>query len=177
MAFLLPFVAVALLAGVVASPLAAQRTLPLRLGIVDSRVLLDSTPGRASAEARYQHELAEAQRAVDAAADSLRLAADDFARTQATLSAPQREAAMHVLRARELAVEDFVQRLSVAAERRRSMLRGEVEARVREAVRTYRRREGLTLILDRAELGPAADHDAAIDVTAGVLRVLREAPR
>jgi Skp family chaperone for outer membrane proteins len=176
----MPFVpllpAVALLLAAV-PPLAAQGGRPLRIGVVDSRILLDSTPGRGGGGGRGRSELAEAQRAVDAAADSLRQAADDFARTQAALSPAQRESAMHLLRAREIAVEDFVQRLGLAAERRRSMLRGEVEARMQEAVRTYRRREGLTLILDRAELGPAADHDQAIDVTAGVLRVLREAPR
>jgi Skp family chaperone for outer membrane proteins len=159
-----------------APPLVAQGARAGRLAVIDSRLLLDSVPGRVHAEHRYQDEIERAERLVNAAADSLRLAADQFARAQGRLTPLQREAALLVLRARELAVEDFTAQLSAAIAQRRVELRGPLDERVRAAVAAVRRRGRYAGILDRADFSAFSDVDPALDVTADVLAELRRMP-
>ena len=76
------------------SPLAAQRAAaPVRIGLVDSRKLLQDMPGRAQAESQFALEMANARTLVHTATDSMRVAVDELSRTEADLRPQQREAA------------------------------------------------------------------------------------
>lgn len=158
----------------VAAPLDAQaRRVPTaRIGIVDTRVLLDSAPAVRDAESAYALEASKARALVAEAADSLKQAVDAFGRESDAMTPARREATLLVLRAREITFEDMVRQLEVLAETRRRELRRPAERQVQEAIAVVRRREGITVILDRASVG-LIDADEAADITPLVLAELR----
>ncbi|MCU0619852.1 MAG: OmpH family outer membrane protein [Gemmatimonadaceae bacterium] len=123
------------------------------VGLVDLRVLLRETPGRDQIESEFALEQAHA------------------------LRPREREAYTMVLRARELAFEDMIAQLGLAAETRRSALEAPLLTRVRAAVRVVREREGVQLVLDSGAMPAIVDADAVIDLTPKVLVELRRATR
>lgn len=155
-----------------------RRTAPVRLAVVDSRVLLDSAPAYREAETAFALEATKARALVAEAADSLKRAVDAFSRDSEAMSPARREATLLVLRAREITFEDMVRQLEVLGETRRRELRQPAESQVQAAIAAVRRREGLTLVLDRATAG-LLDVDDAADITPLVLAELRRpaAPR
>lgn len=144
-----------------------------RLAVVDTEVLLDSAPARADADRRHREQATRAERMLQGVADSLRLAVDELMRVQDRLTAPEREAALHLVRAREIQFEDMVRQLELAVAREREALMAPVLQAVRDAVRHVRQRDGWGAIVDRRSLGAIADVDEAIDVTRVVLAELR----
>lgn len=157
-------------------PLAAQprRAAPARIAVVDIRVLLDSAPAYRDAETAFALEATKARALVAEAADSLKRAVDAFSRESEAMSPARREATLLVLRAREITFEDMVRQLEVLGETRRRELRQPAEAQVQAAIAAVRRREGFTVVLDRATAG-LLDADEAADVTTLVLVELRRA--
>jgi Skp family chaperone for outer membrane proteins len=167
---------VALVLASAAVPLAAQprRAAPARIAVVDIRVLLDSAPAYRDAETAFALEATKARALVAEAADSLKRAVDAFSRESEAMSPARREATLLVLRAREITFEDMVRQLEVLGETRRRELRQPAEAQVQAAIAAVRRREGFTVVLDRATVG-LLDADEAADVTTQVLAELRRA--
>ncbi|MDX2192239.1 MAG: OmpH family outer membrane protein [Gemmatimonadales bacterium] len=167
------FAALALVA-LVPGPAVAQRAAPAAtVGWFDAQAVLDSMPGRREAEGMYQEELGRARALVAAAADTLKQAVDAFGRGQGELTARQREVALLVLRAREVAFEDMVQQLNVLAEQRRRALLDPLRIRVLDAAREVRAARRLALLVERAEAGELSAFDPALDQTAQVLAHLR----
>lgn len=164
-----------------AAPVAAQgaRGAAPRVvvGVVDLRVLLRETPGRDEAESRFALDQARMRVQVREAGDSLKAAVEEFTRSEDGLRPREREAYMMALRARELAFEDMVSQLGLAAETRLQALQAPLLERVRAAVRTVREREGVHLVLDSSATTAIVDADATIDLTPKVLVELRRAPR
>jgi outer membrane protein len=167
------------LAGLGATPdvMAAQsrRSAPARIGIVDVRVLLDSAPAYRDAETAFALEATKARALVAEAADSLKRAVDAFSRESDAMTPARREATLLVLRAREITFEDMVRQLEVLGDTRRRELRQPADAQVQAAITAVRRRDGYTLVLDRAAAG-LVDADEAADITALVLAELRRRP-
>lgn len=147
-----------------------------RIGVVDTKALMDSIPGRRDAESTFALEATKARLLVSEAADSLKRAVDDFTRNRDELSAARREAVLLVLRAREITFEDMVRQLEVMGETRRQELRAPFEQRIAAAIATVRRREGLTLVLDRSQAPQLLAVDDAADITLLILDELRRAP-
>jgi Skp family chaperone for outer membrane proteins len=144
-----------------------------RVAVVDLALLVDSAPTRPEAERKYTEQVRRGEAMVKAVADSLRLAVDDLAQLQSRLSRAEREAALHLMRAREIQFEDMIQQLELAVERERQALHEPILVSVREAMRTVREREGWGVIVDRRSLGAVVEVDAAHDVTPRVLTELR----
>jgi Skp family chaperone for outer membrane proteins len=144
-----------------------------RVAVVDLAMLVDSAPTRPEAERKYVEQVRRGEAMVKAVADSLRLAVDDLAQLQSRLSRAEREAALHLMRAREIQFEDMIQQLELAVERERQALHEPILVTVRAAMRVVREREGWGVIVDRAALGEVLDVDAAHDVTPRVLAELR----
>jgi Skp family chaperone for outer membrane proteins len=147
------------------------------VGLVDLRVLLRETPGRDQIESEFALEQARMRVQVREAGDSLKAAVEEFTRTENALRPREREAYTMVLRARELAFEDMIAQLGLAAETRRSALEAPLLTRVRAAVRVVREREGVQLVLDSGAMPAIVDADAVIDLTPKVLVELRRATR
>lgn len=163
---------VALAASADAAEAQARRVTAARVAYVDTRVLLDSAPASRDAETAFALEATKARALVAEAADSLKRAVDAFSRDSEGLSPARREATLLVLRAREITFEDMVRQLEVLGETRRRELRQPVEAQVQAAIAAVRRREGITLVIDRATIG-LLDADPAADLTPLVLEELR----
>lgn len=164
----------AVAATLAASPTVAQgRGAPVRVAVINSHVLLDSMPGRTGAALELEREQARVHRLIQEASDSLRQSVDRFARQEAQLTPRLREAAMMQLRAHELALEDLVAQLDAGANKRVEELRAPFLQRIREAVRTVRQREGISLVLDLSTATNIVDADDTLDLTARVLAELR----
>jgi len=158
------------------SPLAAQRAAaPVRIGLVDSRKLLQDMPGRAQAESQFALEMANARTLVHTATDSMRVAVDELSRTESDLRPQQREAAMMIMRARELALEDMVSQLNLITSKRLEELQGPLIERMRVAVKVVRARERLALVFDLANMDGVVDWADELDITTLVLEELRRA--
>jgi Skp family chaperone for outer membrane proteins len=163
-----------------ASPatLAADARKTTRIGIIDSRSLLRDMPGREVAEAQFAREIAGARELVRAATGSLQEAVDDLARADDNMRPQQREAAVMVIRARELALEDMVAQLNGLAQKRLAELQAPLRERLKVAIRSVRTREKLSLVVDLADGGFVVDADEALNINPLVLAELnRTAPR
>ncbi|MCU0634650.1 MAG: OmpH family outer membrane protein [Gemmatimonadaceae bacterium] len=144
------------------------------IAIFDSRRVLDSLPGRSSAEAEFGLEQAKARTLVKMASDSLRASVDEFSRAEAGLTPKQREAAMMMLRARELTLEDMVAQLDAIVTRRMDELQAPLRDRIRDAVKTVRARRGYVVVIDIASIDGIVDADPAADITAEIVAEVRK---
>ena len=150
---------------------------PTRIGIIDSRRLLQEMPGRSRAESQFALEMSDARLLVRTASDSLKISIDALAAIEADLRPQQRESAMMLVRARELALEDMVAQLNVRADRRLQEIQAPLLAQLTEAVRAVRTRERLAMVLDLAGGAMIIDADATLDIHTLVLAELqRRAP-
>ncbi len=162
-----------------ASLLQAQRPngrspLTPRIAVVDLKALLDSVPGRSAVAAGFADEVRLAETRVRLAADSLQRAVELFSQRQQDLSPTQREAATLTLRARELQLEDMVQRLNASVLERRDALQVPLAACVERAMREVQQRDGWHVLMDRYALGAISVVHPDVDVTDRVLEILRE---
>ena len=152
----------------------SRRPTAVRVGVIDTRLLLDAAPAYRDAETAFALEATKARALVAEAADSLKQAVDAFSRESEAMTPARREATLLVLRAREITFEDMVRQLEVLGETRRRELRQPAEAQVRAAIAAVRRREGIGLVLDRATAG-ILEADEALDLTPLVVAELRRA--
>lgn len=160
------------------SALAQRASAPVvRVGVVDSRLLLQDMPGRAQAESEFALDMAKAREMVHTATDSMKAAVEELSRHEADLRPQQREAAMMMLRARELALEDMVAQLNAITGTRLSQLRQPLVDRIRSAVTAVRERERLTLVFDLGADGAPIAFDDAVNITPLVLEELRRQPK
>jgi Skp family chaperone for outer membrane proteins len=144
-----------------------------RIGLIDSRRLLHEMPGRSQAESQFALEMTEARLQVRVASDSMKQAIDALSRVESELRPQQRESAMMVVRARELALEDMVSQLNLRADKRLQELQAPLLVLLGEAVKTVRARERLSLVLDLAAGAMIVDADGTLDIHALVLEELR----
>ncbi len=169
--------AVALLAST--NVLFAQRASvsAVRVGVIDSRQLLQEMPGRAQAESEFALDMAKAREMVHTATDSMKAAVDELSRHESDLRPQQREAAVMMLRARELALEDMVAQLNAITSTRLTELQKPLLDLMRSAVNSVRARERLTLVFDLASDGAPIAFDEAVNITPLVLDELRRRPK
>jgi len=156
-----------------ASVFAQRGTAPMRIGIVDSRRLLQDMPGRSQAESQFALEMATARSLVHTATDSMKSAVEELGRTEGDLRPQQREAAMLIMRSRELTLEDMVTQLNLLADKRLDELQAPLIEKMRDAIKTVRTRERLALVIDLASANGVVDFAEELDVTALVLVELR----
>lgn len=163
-----------------AAPAAAQsspsNTPVVRIGIIDSRTLLQEMPGRARAESQFALEMAGARELVRSASDSMKTAIDALSKVEADLRPQQRESAMMLVRARELGLEDMVAQLNVLADRRLQELQAPLLAQLSIAVKSVRTRERLAMVLDLAAGAMIVDADSTLNLNTLVLQELRRLP-
>lgn len=157
------------------APVVAQRPTPAttRIGIIDSRQLLAEMPGRAQAESAFAMEVGRARELLRAATESMKAAVDDFSRVESTLRPAQRESAMMVIRARELALEDMVSQLNLLAGQRMEAMQRPLLEEIQVAVKAVRDRERIALVLDLAASNGVVDADAALNINSRVLEEIR----
>ena len=149
----------------------------VRVGVIDSRQILQDMPGRAQAESTFALEMAKARDMVHTATDSIRAAVDELSRHEADLRPQQREAAVMMVRARELALEDMVTQLNMITTGRLAELQQPLIEEMRIAVNAVRERERLTLVFDIAAQGAPVAFDDAVNITSLIVDHLRRRPK
>ncbi len=126
--------------GIALLAVAAAAQAPAKCGsngiaVFDSRLVMAAAPGRAAAEVRYERLIAETRTRLNAATDSLQQVVSMFAREEVSFSPRQREAATHMLRARELALEEPSEQLNMQAEGWIGELSEPVTSRIIDVIR------------------------------------------
>lgn len=161
------------------SAASAQRasSVAVRVGVLDSRQLLQDMPGRAQAESEFALDMAKARELVHTATDSMKAAVDELSRHEADLRPQQRESAMMMLRARELGLEDMVAQLNAITRTRLAELQQPLLDQMRSAVKAVRERERLTLVFDVGADGAPIAFDEAVNITPLVLEELLRRPK
>ena len=155
-------------------PAAPRAPLTPRIAFVNVNALLAAVPGRARAEAGLASEVRLAETRVRLAADSLTRTVDEFSRVQGEISPVQREAVRLSLRARELELEDMMQRVTASLDERRAALQEPLRGCVRAAIATVQQRDGWHAIVDAGSLGEFAVVRPEADITSRVMDVLHE---
>lgn len=148
---------------------------PSRVAVFDSRIVLDSAPGRAEAEARFQRLTSETRSRLKLASDSLQDLIARMSRDEAQMSPREREAAMHVLRVRELSFEELVEQLHRESEQSQQLLAAPMITATRNAAEAIRVRHGCLILIDRAASGAMVLADPEIDMTGRILVEMRQA--
>lgn len=143
-----------------------------RIAFVDVNMLLASAPGRAEAESGLASEVRLGETRVRLAADSLSRTVDEFTRIQGEISPTQREAARLNLRARELQLEDMMQRVTATLDDRRAALQAPLVACVKAALAAVQKRDGWHALVDIGTLGEFALVMPEADITSRVMDAL-----
>jgi Skp family chaperone for outer membrane proteins len=157
------------------APAVAQRAMPAttRIGVIDSRELLAQMPGRAQVESAFAMEMARARELLRSATDAMKAAVDDFSQAESSLRPAQRESAMMVIRAREIALEDMVSQLNLLAGKRLEELQRPMLEEIQAAVKAVRERERIAMVFDLAVSNAVVDADKALNLNSRVLEEIR----
>jgi hypothetical protein len=107
------------------------------------------------------------------ATDAMKAAVDGFSQSESALRPAQRESAMMVIRAREIALEDMVSQLNLLAGKRLEELQRPMLEEIQVAVAAVRERERIALVLDLAVSDAVVDADKALNLNARVLQEIR----
>lgn len=145
-----------------------------RIAFVDVNLLLAAAPGREQAESGLASEVRLGETRVRLAADSLARTVQEFTRVEGEISPAQREAARLNLRARELQLEDMMQRVTATLDDRRAALQAPLVECVRTAIASVQKRDGWHAIVEIGTLGEFALVMPEADITSRVMDVLQE---
>src|SRR5687767_12954284 len=93
-------VALAALAVALAAPVGAQ-TAPVKIGYIDSRIIMEQAPGRAEAQAQYDKDVGGFRQQVQRMGDSLQTMIAAYEKDEITLSPAAKETRTKAIRDRE----------------------------------------------------------------------------
>lgn len=164
-------------AAVVAGSSVAAAQAPLKVGYVNSRVLLAEAPGAAQAQELFQREMSGYQEQVKRGGDSLQTAITSFQQRAQAMPAAQRDSAARTLEARQLAYQQRVQGLEQQAQEREMALAQPIMQNIQRVLTEVRQAEGYHFIFDVAASGAAiVAADTTLDLTQRVLTRLKAMP-
>ncbi len=150
---------------------------PLKVGYVNSRVLLAEAPGAAQAQELFQREMTSYQAQVKLGGDSLQASIADFQRRAQTMPAAQRDTEGRALEARQQAYQQRVQQLEEQAQEREMALAQPIMQNIQRVLTDVRQAEGYHFIFDVAANGSAiVAADTTLDLTQRVLTRLKAMP-
>jgi outer membrane protein len=159
-------------AGAQAAPaaLAAPPAPPLRIVYINGRDILQQTPGYATAESTFNHEVegyrAEVQR-LEAQLDS---AGRAFEMEAVALSPAEKTAKQKELQTMQQHIQDRQNELQQKAQQRESELLQPIQARVNAVLQGIRAENNYSFILDAESPGsPLVAADPTLDITQQVL--------
>jgi outer membrane protein len=155
----------------------AQQALPLKIGVVDMRSVLQQTPGYAKAESTWARELDGYRAEVSKMQDSLAAADSMFEKSSALLSPTARAAKRRDLEAQRDRVEKRTNELREKAGNREAELLEPIQRKVNAAIDSVRAEDKYLLILDAsAQGGSVLFADKTLDITGKVIQRLQASP-
>jgi outer membrane protein len=157
-----------------AAPALAHAQGGLKVGYIDSRVILQQAPGRAEAEATFQKEVQTYQGQVQRMGDSLNVLIASYEKQELTLSPTAKATRQQQIRERQQAYQDRAQGLQEQMQQRQSELMGPIMERINQVISELRAQEGYSFILDvGAQGGVVVAADTTLNVTDKVITRLK----
>ena len=157
-----------------AAPVLAQAQGAVKIGYIDSRVILQQAPGRADAEAAFQKEMETYQGQVKRMGDSLNVLISNYDKQELTLSPTAKATRQQQIRDRQQAYQERVQSLQDQAQQRQSELMGPIMERINQVINELRAQEGYSLIFDvGAGNGVVVAADTTLNLTDKVIARLK----
>lgn len=162
--------ALGLLAGAIAAPLAAQG--PQKFAYVDTRRVIAEAPGAAEAQATFEQEIEAFQTELTGLESELQSMFDDYERQQVTLSPEARRERQDAIRSKQNEYQQRVQQMEMRAAQRQTELVEPIMERIQAVLSEIQRSEGYAFIFDAAA-GAVVAADPSLDLTDQVLSRLR----
>lgn len=170
-------VVLAALAFAAVAPAAAQApaAVPMRIGFVSFRDVLQRTPGYAAAESTFTREVEGFRQEVAQLQQQMDSAVQAFDQQSIALSPAARTQKQRELQQMQQRIEQRTGELQQrAGDRERELLRP-IQARVESVIQGMRAELNLSLILDTGPGNGVVAFDPALDLTARVLERLQRA--
>jgi outer membrane protein len=172
-AALLAAVLTPLRAAVAQGPSAAQA--PVRIAIINSREIMQRTPGYAKAESLYLKEVESFRTEVQKLQQQLDSAVQAFDQQAIVLSPAARQTKQKDLQGMQQRMEQRTNELQDKARQREQELLQPIQARVQSVIQGMRAELNYSIILDAdASGGLIAAVDPALNITARVLQRLQQ---
>jgi outer membrane protein len=177
--------------GAVASPLVAQTPArptparpapstppaPTRIAYLNSRAILNATPGYGAADSTFGRELAASREEIQRMQQALDSAATDFETASVLLSPSVRQERQRALIAQQNTLQTRQQELQGRMEARQAELIDPIQQRVQAVIEGIRAELNIAMIFDIAAMqGAMVAADRTLDVTPLVIQRLQAAP-
>lgn len=161
-----------------AAPAAGQTlpTSPVRLAFLNTRAVLEGTPGYAVADSTLKTEVEQARQEIRRMQAQLDSAVQVFDQQSIALSPAARSQKQRELQQMQQQLEERGTNLQerILPQRQRELLQP-IEARIKAVIDGLRAELNLSLILDTGPGNGVISYDPALDITARVIERLRQA--
>jgi Skp family chaperone for outer membrane proteins len=149
---------------------------PLRIAYINSRLILDNTPGRAEAESAFARELAGWRLEVQRLQQQLDSAVAEYNRTSVVMSPTAKAAKENELRQMEQRARQRAQDLDQQSQTREAELTAPIMQRVNAVIEGIRAEFNYAFIFDAAAQGGGlVTADRALDISPLVIQRLQAA--
>ena len=161
-----------MVAGVSAAQTAAAP--PVKIGYINSALLLQQAPGRAEAEAQFDKEVVVYRQQLQQMNDSLTTMMASFDRDAPRLDTATRTSRARAFRDRELQYQTRARGLDSTMQARQAQLVKPIMERVQSVIEAIRTEDGYAMILDvGAQASVVVAADKRLDLTERVLARLK----
>src|SRR5438105_5480401 len=147
---------------------------PVKIGYINSAVILQQAPGRAEAEAQFDREVGVYRQQIQRMDDSLKTLMAAFDRDAAKLDSATRETRRTTINQREAEYQARARGLDSTMQARQAELVKPIMQRVQTVIETIRAEDNYAVILDvGAQVSVVVAADKKLDLTDRVLARLK----
>jgi outer membrane protein len=152
----------------------ASPQVPVKIGYINSALLLQEAPGRAEAEAQFDREVGTYRQQLSRMNDSLTTLMAAFDRDAGKLDTTTRAVRGKAIRDRETEYQSRARGLDSTMQARQAQLVKPIMERVQSVIETIRAEDGYSMILDvGAQASVVVAADKRLDLTDRVLARLK----
>lgn len=146
----------------------------VRIGYIDSQVILQEAPGAREAQQEFDREMERFREEMERMGTDLERLITNYQQQERTLSPEAREARQTEIRRKEREYQERVDQLEMEASRKRQELVEPILERMSDAIESIRAEGNYAVIFDTAARSIIAA-DPALDLTEQVILRLRQA--
>jgi Skp family chaperone for outer membrane proteins len=141
-----------------------------KFAYINSRTVLEQAPAAAAAQAQLQREMQPYEAQVKRMSDSLQTMIGDYQKSQATLTAAQRETRETAIRTKQTEYAQRTQKMQDDAQKREAAVVQPIMEQIRTVIEDVRQRGGYAMIFDVASSnGFVVAADKSLDLTPQVV--------
>lgn len=145
----------------------------VRVGYIDSQVILSEAPGAQEAQQEFDREMERFRGEIQRMGEDLERLIDSYQQQERTLSPEARDARQNEIRLKEMEYQQRVDEMEMEAAERRQVLVEPILERMSQAIETIRSEGEYAVIFDTASRAIVAA-DPQLDLTGEVIRRLQE---